>query len=46
LGSDSFIVLEDADIDKKQQMAKVNERIIMVVLPQRFIAVGAIADEF
>ena len=48
-GSDSFIVLEDADIDKAVEMAiigRMNNNGQSCVASKRFIAVEAIADEF
>ena len=48
-GSDSFIVLEDADIDKTIEMAiigRMNNNGQSCVASKRFIAVEAIADEF
>ena len=48
-GSDSFIVLEDADIDKAVEMAiigRMNNNGQSCVASKRFIAVEEIADEF
>lgn len=48
-GSDSFIILEDADIDTAVEMAivgRMNNNGQSCVASKRFIAVGAIADEF
>jgi succinate-semialdehyde dehydrogenase/glutarate-semialdehyde dehydrogenase len=48
-GSDSFIILEDADIDKAIEMAiigRMNNNGQSCVASKRFIAVEAIADEF
>ncbi|AWG21113.1 succinate-semialdehyde dehydrogenase [Flavobacterium faecale] len=48
-GSDSFIILEDADIDKTVEMAilgRMNNNGQSCVASKRFIAVEAIADEF
>jgi succinate-semialdehyde dehydrogenase/glutarate-semialdehyde dehydrogenase len=48
-GSDPFIVLEDADIDKTVEMAivgRMNNNGQSCVASKRFIAVEAIADEF
>src|SRR5680860_285351 len=48
-GSDAFIVLEDADIDKAVEMAiagRMNNNGESCVASKRFIAVAAIADEF
>jgi acyl-CoA reductase-like NAD-dependent aldehyde dehydrogenase len=48
-GSDAFIVLEDADIDKTVEMAiqgRMNNNGESCVASKRFIAVEAIADEF